>query len=209
MLVYNFHTKVFYVSSLYRRYVTLRYSSFCYVRSRYHPLGSYKTCHFVTFRYVSVSSYKVKKSSVRDQKLRVGLPIFKHNKQCRIRCVVTTGVIQHMGIGWIFRGRPCKRFVSSCKRTHQNLSQEHLLSTTSNTVIGITVRIISIRSKITSLAISCTIFPAHSPVESLLADCFDSVGVCSMEELAFFGFFAAFLSHADLLPTNYEGKKRM
>ena len=103
MLVYNFHTKVFYVSSLYRRYVTLRYVTVRSVTLGHVTIHSAATRRAISLRFVTFlfhhGKYKVNKSSVRDQKLRVGLPIFKHNKQCRIRCVVTTGVIQHMGIG--------------------------------------------------------------------------------------------------------------
>ena len=80
------------------RYVTVRSVTLGHVTIHSAATRRAISLRFVTFLFHH-GKYKVNKSSVRDQKLRVGLPIFKHNKQCRIRCVVTTGVIQHMGIG--------------------------------------------------------------------------------------------------------------
>ena len=80
------------------RYVTVRSVTLGHVTIHSAATRRANSLRFVTLLFHH-GKYKVNKSRVSDQKLRIGLPIFKHNKQCRIRCVVTTGVIQHMGIG--------------------------------------------------------------------------------------------------------------
>ena len=189
-------------------------NNFKYCKTRNVTVVRYSTLRYDTLRYAIVRYGMVpygsrgSRSQVCDQELRIRLPVFKDDKQCWISCVIAARIVQHIWLRRILRRRSSQGTVTSSVRTHHYSSQEHLLTTSRNTVIWITVWIVGFTSKITSLSIRCGMFSTHSPVKPLLADRLGSFGVCAMEKLPLLRFFARFLSHADFSSANCKRRKK-
>ena len=146
------------------------------------------------------------RSRISDQILRVGLAIFKDNKQRGVGFIITAGVKQNVRVCGVFGWWTSQCAITSGVRTYQYSSQKHVLVRTSRykLICSVAMRVACLASKITSFPIDRPMLAAYPPVKALLTDGLNSVSFGPMKQLTLFGVFSGFFDHAAPLPKKGE-----